>query len=54
LGGPTPSDLRPVATTAEQGFETALWARATQYVEVVALGAKGRPLARSPVIQVAG
>ena len=54
FGGPTPSDLRPVATTAAQGFETALWARGTQYVQVVALGAKGRPLARSPVIQVAG
>ena len=54
LGGPTPTDLRPVATTAEQGFETAIWARDTQYVQVVALGVKGRPLARSAVIQVAG
>jgi len=43
-----------VATTAEQGFETAIWARDTQYVQVVALGVKGRPLARSAVIQVAG
>ena len=54
LGGSTPNDLRPVATTANQGFETAMWVRATRYVEVVALGTKGRPLARSPVVQVVG
>jgi len=54
LGGPSPSALRPVATTAKRGFETILHARATAYVQVVALGAKGRPLDRSGVIAVGG
>lgn len=52
LGGPSPTALRPVATTEKGGFETVLQARATAYVQVVALGAKARPLARSGVIQV--
>ncbi len=54
LGGPSPSALRPVATTDKRGFETVLRARATAYVQVVALGAKARPLARSGVIKVGG
>jgi hypothetical protein len=54
LGGASPTALRPVATTAKRGFETVLRARATAYVQVVALGAKARPLARSGVIQVGG
>jgi hypothetical protein len=35
-----------------QGFETVIRAPATAYVAVEALGAKGRPLARSAVQQV--
>jgi Arylsulfotransferase (ASST) len=54
LGGPNPSALRPVATTAKRGFETVIRARATAYVQLVALGAKARPLARSSVIEVGG
>jgi hypothetical protein len=54
LGGPSPSALRPVATTTRRGFETVIKARATAYVQVVALGPKARPLARSGVIQVGG
>ncbi len=54
LGGPSPSALRPIATTDKRGFETVLQARATAYVQVVALGAKSKPMARSPVIAVGG
>jgi hypothetical protein len=49
LAGPSPSALRPLATTLKQGFETVLHAPARPYVQVVALGAKARPLGRSSV-----
>ena len=54
FGGNQPTKLPAVATTANQGFETAITAPARGYVAVEALGAKGRPLSRSPVVQVAG
>ncbi|MBV9804201.1 MAG: arylsulfotransferase family protein [Solirubrobacterales bacterium] len=54
LGGPSPTALRPIATTDKRSFETVLRARATAYVQVVALGARSKPMARSPVIAVGG
>jgi hypothetical protein len=52
FGGKTPTVLPAVATTLRQSFETVIQAPASPYVAVEALGAKGRPLARSKVQQV--
>jgi hypothetical protein len=52
FAGSRQSKLPAVATAPKRGFETAINARAWPYVQVEALDAKGRPLARSPVDHV--
>jgi Arylsulfotransferase (ASST) len=54
FAGNQPTVLPAVATTANQGFETVIRAPTRAYVSVQALDAKGHPLSRSPVVQVAG
>jgi hypothetical protein len=50
LAGAAPSALTPAATTAKQGFETAITSRTERYVAVQALGTHGRVLAQSPTV----
>ncbi|HUA49068.1 MAG TPA: arylsulfotransferase family protein [Solirubrobacteraceae bacterium] len=51
LAGATPNQLRPVSTAAKQGFETQIEVPAAGYVAVQALGARGRTLGTSKVVQ---
>lgn len=52
LGGPTPTAIAPIATTAHTGFETAIsTTNAGPFYQVEALGAGGALLGRSRVIR---
>ena len=51
LTGPSASRLTPVSTTPNSGFETTIPARAAPFLQVRALGASGRVLGTSRVVQ---
>jgi hypothetical protein len=51
LAGGAPNQLRPVATVAKRGFETHIEVPAAGDVAVQALGAHGRTLGTSKIVQ---